>query len=196
MLPLNFSPQATLEAMFQKPSLTRGRTTFEYHQGTIRIPGRHCARREESLLHDHCQDRGSPCGGRRRDRHAGRPIRRLGVGHSRWQTGLGLQANPAETDGHADRRPGQAHAWPAYALAGFHLLGQAGELARAGPTLSASTATKSPRAAIDATVPFRFSVDETLDIGQDCGTPILEDYADRMPFKFTGKIEKVTIELK
>jgi arylsulfatase len=36
----------------------------------------------------------------------------------------------------------------------------------------------------------------TLDIGPDCETPILEDYADRMPFKFTGKIEKATIELK
>ncbi len=49
---------------------------------------------------------------------------------------------------------------------------------------------------IDATVSFRFSVDETLDVGQDCGTPILEDYAGRMRFKFTGKIEKVTVELK
>jgi arylsulfatase len=44
------------------------------------------------------------------------------------------------------------------------------------------------------TVPYIFSVDETLDIGEDRGTPILEDYA--VPFRFTGDIEKVTIELK
>ena len=49
---------------------------------------------------------------------------------------------------------------------------------------------------IDRTVPFIYSVDETLDVGEDRGTPILEDYADRMPFKFNGKIGEVTIDLK
>ena len=43
------------------------------------------------------------------------------------------------------------------------------------------------------TVPFIYSVDETLDVGEDRGTPILEDYADRMPFKYAGRIEEVTI---
>jgi arylsulfatase A-like enzyme len=37
-LPLNFSPQATVEAIFQRPSLTRGRNHFVYRQGTVRIP--------------------------------------------------------------------------------------------------------------------------------------------------------------
>ena len=37
-LPLNFSPQATVEAVFQKPSLTRGRSHFVFRQGTVRIP--------------------------------------------------------------------------------------------------------------------------------------------------------------
>jgi arylsulfatase len=32
------------------------------------------------------------------------------------------------------------------------------------------------------------------DVGEERGAPIVEDYADRMPFKFNGKIEKVTIE--
>ena len=55
---------------------------------------------------------------------------------------------------------------------------------------------KAAEGRIDATVPFLYSVDETLDVGEDRGTPILEDYAEKMPFKFNGKIEKVTIELK
>ena len=38
VLPLNFSPQATVQAVFQRPSLTRGRTHFVYRQGTVRIP--------------------------------------------------------------------------------------------------------------------------------------------------------------
>lgn len=40
----------------------------------------------------------------------------------------------------------------------------------------------------------RISLDETLDIGLDTGTPITEDY--QVPFPFNGKLKKVTIELK
>jgi hypothetical protein len=39
-----------------------------------------------------------------------------------------------------------------------------------------------------------FSADEGADVGADEGTPVTEDY--KVPFKFTGKIAKVTIELK
>ena len=37
------------------------------------------------------------------------------------------------------------------------------------------------------------SLDETLDIGEDTGTPVSEDY--QVPFKFTGDLEKVTIKI-
>ncbi|MFV0307616.1 MAG: arylsulfatase [Desertimonas sp.] len=46
---------------------------------------------------------------------------------------------------------------------------------------------------IDATVPVRVSLDETLDIGEDCGTPVVDDYD--VPFAFTGEIHTVTIRL-
>ena len=46
---------------------------------------------------------------------------------------------------------------------------------------------------IKATVPGRFSLDETFDVGEDTGTPVSEDYD--VPFKFTGQIEKVVINL-
>jgi arylsulfatase len=39
-----------------------------------------------------------------------------------------------------------------------------------------------------------FSADEGTDVGADDGTAVTEAYA--VPFKFTGKIGKVTIELK
>jgi arylsulfatase len=38
------------------------------------------------------------------------------------------------------------------------------------------------------------SLDETLDCGEDTGTPISEDY--HVPFKFTGKINKLTVKLE
>jgi hypothetical protein len=46
---------------------------------------------------------------------------------------------------------------------------------------------------LDQTIPYRMSLDETLDIGEDTGTPVSEDY--KVPFKFTGEIEKVTINI-
>ena len=46
---------------------------------------------------------------------------------------------------------------------------------------------------IPRTIPFRMSLDETLDIGEDTGTPVTEDYD--VPFQFTGELKKVTINL-
>jgi arylsulfatase len=48
---------------------------------------------------------------------------------------------------------------------------------------------------IERTVPLRFSLDESFDIGEDTGTPVAEDYADRMPFRFTGTLRKLVVEL-
>ena len=46
---------------------------------------------------------------------------------------------------------------------------------------------------IDRTMLVGFSFDETFDIGEDTGTPA-GDY--QIPFRFTGKLEKVTFDLK
>jgi arylsulfatase len=47
---------------------------------------------------------------------------------------------------------------------------------------------------IERTNPVRISLDEGLDIGADTGTPVNLSYD--VPFKFTGKIDRVTIDLK
>ena len=46
---------------------------------------------------------------------------------------------------------------------------------------------------IERTTPFRFSLDETFDVGEDTGTPVNLGYD--VPFKFMGKLEKVVINL-
>jgi arylsulfatase len=46
---------------------------------------------------------------------------------------------------------------------------------------------------IEKTVPIRFSLDETFDVGEDTGTPVNLSYD--VPFKFTGTIERVVINL-
>ena len=44
------------------------------------------------------------------------------------------------------------------------------------------------------TIPFRFSTEETLDFGEDTGTPV--DMSYDVPYKFTGKLGKIVIDLK
>ena len=47
---------------------------------------------------------------------------------------------------------------------------------------------------MERTVPFRFSTEETLDIGEDTGTPV--DLSYDIPARFTGELGKIVIDLK
>jgi arylsulfatase len=46
---------------------------------------------------------------------------------------------------------------------------------------------------IARTLAFRMSLDETLDCGEDTGTPVTEDY--QVPFRFTGEIGRVAVRI-
>jgi arylsulfatase len=48
---------------------------------------------------------------------------------------------------------------------------------------------------IEHTIPNRFSLDETFDVGEDTGTPVVEDYVSKMPFRFTGDLKQVIVVL-
>jgi arylsulfatase len=47
---------------------------------------------------------------------------------------------------------------------------------------------------LERTVPLTLPWDETFDIGSDTGTPV-DDADYRVPFKFTGRIDKLTFAL-
>jgi arylsulfatase len=49
---------------------------------------------------------------------------------------------------------------------------------------------------IDRTQPMFFSADEGADVGEDAETPVVENYGTPAPYYFTGKIDKVTIDVK
>jgi arylsulfatase len=49
---------------------------------------------------------------------------------------------------------------------------------------------------IPQTIMIRFSLDETFDIGEDTGTPVVEDYAGKMPFRFTGTLKRFVVVLE
>jgi arylsulfatase len=48
---------------------------------------------------------------------------------------------------------------------------------------------------IAKTEPNLFSADEGADVGEDGETPVVEDYGIAAPYKFTGRIARVTIEI-
>jgi arylsulfatase len=49
---------------------------------------------------------------------------------------------------------------------------------------------------MEHTVPVRFSAYAGMDIGCDNGLPVDRSYADRSPFRFTGRIHQVTFDLQ
>jgi hypothetical protein len=49
---------------------------------------------------------------------------------------------------------------------------------------------------IEHTQGMIFSVEEGVDVGEDGETPVVEDCGVPAPYKFTGKIDKITIDLK
>ena len=49
---------------------------------------------------------------------------------------------------------------------------------------------------IPRTVMVRFAIDETFDVGADTGTPVVEDYAEKMPYTFTGTLKRVVVLLE
>jgi arylsulfatase len=46
------------------------------------------------------------------------------------------------------------------------------------------------------TVPAAFTATETFDVGVDLGSTVSLSYFDRRPFRFSGKINALTVSLK
>jgi hypothetical protein len=38
-------------------------------------------------------------------------------------------------------------------------------------------------------------LDESFDVGQDTGSPVIDEYDSKMPFKFSGTLNKVEFKL-
>jgi hypothetical protein len=49
---------------------------------------------------------------------------------------------------------------------------------------------------IEKTNPLgKFTLDESFDVGMDTGSPVIDKYDAKMPFKFTGTLQRVEIKL-
>jgi hypothetical protein len=69
-----------------------------------------------------------------------------------------------------------------------------GGMGKGGKITMSANGKKIAEGRLDRTIPIQFSLGEGLDVGRDVGSPI--DFTYKMPFEFTGKIDKVTIELR
>ncbi len=75
----------------------------------------------------------------------------------------------------------------------FAYLGGKGEAGKGADITLSVNGEKVAEGRMEATVGGRFGID-TFGIGEDSGQPVTHDYT--APFKFTGEIEKVVVEVK
>lgn len=196
VLPMNFSPQATVEAIFERPSLTRGRNRFEYRQGTVRIP-EGTAPSLKNRSYSITAQIEVPANGvegvivTQGGRFAGWGLVILD-GKPVWEYKRTQQQKDGIRIEGADKLTPGKH----IVSVEFEYAGKDKEVGKGGTYRLTIDGKQVAQGKIEATVPFIYSVDETLDVGEDRGTPILDEYESRMPFKFTGKIERVVIDLK
>ncbi|MDM0108156.1 arylsulfatase [Variovorax sp. J22R24] len=68
-----------------------------------------------------------------------------------------------------------------------------GGMGKGGTFTMSANGRKIAEGRLERTIPIQFSLGEGLDVGMDIGSPI--DFTYKMPFAFTGTIDKVTVEL-
>jgi arylsulfatase A-like enzyme len=188
VLPLDHSTLARVDVAV-RPSLTRGRTEFTYSAGTTRIPEGAApdiknksfritadlvlAKGDENGV---VVTQGGLFGGYALLLKAGRPVfhyNLLNVEH------FEIAATDALTAGRHR------------VVLDFQY--DDGGIGRGGIATLSADGRPIAQGRVDRTVPVRFSLDETFDVGEDTGTPVSEDYD--VPNRFTGEVEKVVIQL-
>jgi hypothetical protein len=176
-----------------RPSLTRGRSTFTYYPGTIRIP-EGAAPDTKNKDYSVTAEVEIPAGG------AEGVLITQGGRFGGW--GLLLIDGKPEFDySFSNQQQFKYRVASNEKLApGKHTIKFDSKYEGPGMGKSATgtllvDGKQVAQGKIERTVPLRFSLDETMDVGEDTGTPVVEDYLAKMPFKFTGILKKVVIEL-
>jgi arylsulfatase len=176
-----------------RPSLTRGRKTFTYYPGTIRVPegvapdtkNKSFTVRAEVVI---------PQGG------AEGVLGTQGGRFGGW--GMLLMDGKPEFDyafsqqlQHKYRIVSNDKLAPGKHTIKFDFQYDSPGFGKGGTGTLSVDGQQVAQGKIERTIALRFSFDETFDIGEDTGTPVIEDYVNKMPFKFTGQLKKVVIEL-
>jgi Sulfatase len=184
-----------------RPNLNRGRTHYTYYPGMIRIPEASAPDIKNKSFRI-VADVELPQGG------ADGVIVTQGGRFGGWGL-LVLDRKPmfayAFSNQDGDKYPNQKKykfriAGTDPLPAGKHTIGfdfayDGGGIGKPGTGMLTVDGKKVGQGRIDLTQPIRFSLDESFDVGQDTGTPVIDEYDSKMPFKFTGVLNKVEIDL-
>src|SRR5262245_58378133 len=186
-----------------RPNLLRGQTEFAYYPGMIRIPEANAANVKNRSFHIIAEVE-IPKGG------AEGVLATQGGRFGGWSL-LVLDGKPAyayaytNQDGekYPKQRRDKTRIGGAEKLtAGKHTITldfayDGGGIGKGGLATLSVDGRKVAGARIEKTTPLgKYSLDESFDVGQDTGTPVIDDYDAKMPFKFTGALRKVTIKVE
>jgi arylsulfatase len=188
VLPLDNSTVERFDVSI-RPSLTRGRNLLTYYPGQIRIP--------EGTAPD--------------------------LKNKSFKVGATVEIPAGGASGVLATQGGRFNGWGMYLLDGrpvfhYNLVGvqrfnfagrdklapgkhlvlaefkyDGGGLGKGGLLTLSVDGIKVAEGRIDRTYPFRVSLDETFDVGEDTGTPVSEDY--KVPYRFTGTLDRVIVRL-
>jgi arylsulfatase len=177
-----------------RPSLTRGRTEFTYYPGMVRIP-------EGSAPNFKNKSWTAAAAVTIPESGANGVLATIGGRFGGWA--LLVQDNKPEFAYALSNQPDQKYRITSDQPlpAGNHVIRlkfdyDGGGLGKGATGTLLVDEKQVAQGKIPATVGVRFSLDETFDVGEDMGTPVLEDYADKMPFRFTGTLQKFVVVLE
>ncbi len=176
-----------------RPSLTRGRTQFTYYPGMIRIP-EGTAPDVKNKSFSMTAEVEIPEDG------ANGVIATEGGRFGGWAL-LVTDAKPEFVDALSNQAPhkyriaSQDPLGPGKHIILFNFKYDGGGIGKGGTGTLLVDGKQVAEGRIENTIRARFSLDETFDVGQDTGTPVVEDYVDKMPYKFTGTLDKFVINL-
>jgi arylsulfatase len=187
VLPIDNSKTERLDPAI-RPSLTRGRKSFSYTEGMVRIP--------EGASPDIKNKSWSIKAEVEIKENASGVIVTQGGLFGGW--GLYLnQGKPVFHYNFVDVAHFDVASQDAL-TAGKHTIEMqfaydGGGIGRGGVATVSVDGSPVAKGRVERTIPIRITLDETLDIGEDCGTPVNLSYD--VPFRFDGEIENVTITL-
>ena len=177
-----------------RPSLTRGRTEFAYYQGMVRIPegsapnfkNKSWAIAAEVTVPDNLANGvlatiGGRFGGWALLMEGGKPEFVYALSNQPEHKFWIASNQPIPAGNHVVR---------------FEFKYDGGGIGKGATGTLFVDGTAVAEGRIAQTVGVRFSLDETFDVGSDMGTPVVEDYLDKMPFAFTGTLKKFVVVLE
>jgi arylsulfatase len=184
-----------------RPGFNTGRTDFVYYPGMIRIPEANAPDIKNKSFHI-AADVEIPAGG------ADGILVTQGGRFGGWGL-LVLDGKPtfayAFSNQDGDKYPNQTKSkariigseklTPGKHVISFDFAYDGGGIGKGGRGTLSVDGNKVAESRFEKTIPFRFSLDESFDVGQDTGTPVIDEYDAKMPFKFSGTLKQVAVKL-